>query len=176
VFTQLLAKIVEPMREKIWYYMIDSKFQALYLDYAVTKYQKYDRNINIFLALTSSGSIAAWAIWQDYQLIWAIIIAASNVVTIIKPYFPYSKYIKELSEKALKMQNLHLDYERLWYNFEKDQIDEDNATEQFFDLKTRGVEHLRLNDDTLVTEDEKIVTVVEGKMKFYVKNNYNVDY
>ena len=164
------------MREKIWYYMIDSKFQALYLDYAVTKFQTYDRGINIFLAITSSGSIAAWAIWQEFQMIWAIIIAASNVVTIIKPYFPYSKYIKELNERALKMQNLHLDYERLWYKFEKDQITEDAATEHFFDLKTRGVGHLRFSDDTLVTEDKKIEEAVEGKMKFYVKNNYNVEY
>ncbi|GAA5021168.1 hypothetical protein GCM10011506_03270 [Marivirga lumbricoides] len=102
------------MREKIWYYMIDSKFQALYLDYAMTQFQKYDLGINIFLALTSSGSIAAWAIWQELQMVWVIIIVAANVVTIIKPYFPYSKYVKELSEGALKMQNLHLDYERLW--------------------------------------------------------------
>jgi hypothetical protein len=69
--------------------------------------------------LTSSASIGAWAVWQEFQIVWAIIIAASNVLNIIKPYFPYSKYIKELSENALSMQNLHLDYERLWYKFKK---------------------------------------------------------
>ena len=164
------------MREKIWYYMLDSKFQSLYLDYQVSKYQKYDRNINIFLALASSSSIGAWAIWNEYQILWAIIIAASNVVNIIKPYFPYSKYIKDLNERALSMQNLHLDYERLWYNFDNDQVLEDLATQKFFDLKSKGVTTLRLNDDTLVFEDEKIYQVAEEKMRSYVKNNYNVDY
>jgi predicted membrane protein len=164
------------MREKIWYYMLDSKFQSLYLDYQVSKYQKYDRNINIFLALASSSSIGAWAIWNEYQIIWAIIIAAAYVVNIIKPYFPYSKYIKELNERALSMQNLHLDYERLWYKFDNDQVNEDIATEKFFDLKSKGITNLRLNDDTLVFEDDNIYRVAEVKMKSYVKNNYNVEY
>jgi hypothetical protein len=144
------------MREKIWYYMLDSKFQSLYLDYQTSKYQKFDRRINIFLALASSTSIGAWAVWQEFQLVWAIIIAGSNVVNIIKPYFPFSKYIKELNERALSMQNLHLDYERLWYKFDRDQINEENATELFFDLKAKGIANLRLNDDTLVFEDDKI--------------------
>ena len=163
------------MRERIWYYMLDSKFQSLYLGYQVSKYQKYDRNINIFLALVSSGSIGAWAIWQELQVLWAGLIALSNVIAIIKPYFPYSKYIKELSERSLKMQNLHLDYERLWYKYDKDQITEDNATEQFFDLKTKGVQYLTLNDDTFVFKDEKINKRAEEEMKNYIKNNYNIE-
>lgn len=164
------------MRTKIWNYMLDSKFQALYLDFLVTKYQKYDRNINIFLALASSTSIGAWAIWQEFRFIWAIVIAASTVVTVVKPYFPYSKYIKDLNNKALLMQNLHLEWERLWYKYEENQIEESTATDTFFDLKTRGITNLRFNDDILVFEDKKVYTLAEDKIKSYVKNNYNVEY
>ncbi len=156
--------------------MLDSKYQALYLDYTVTKFQKYDKFINIFLAFTSSGSIAAWAIWQEFQMIWAMLIAISNVINIIKPYFPFSRYIRELNEMTLKMQNLHLDFERLWYKYEKNQLNEDDATDQFFNLKARGIEHLKFNDETLLIEDEKIIKIVEEKMKSYIKNNYNLEY
>lgn len=164
------------MRDKIWNYMLDSKFQSLYLDYQVSKYQKYDRNINVFLAIASSASIGAWAIWQDLQIIWATIIAASNVINIIKPYFPYSKYITELNEKGLSMLNLHLEYERLWYKFENEQITEQLATDAFFDLKSKGITTLRLNDDTLVFENEGIYKKSEDKLKVYVKSNYNIEY
>ena len=143
--------------------MIDSKFQSLYLDYQVSKYQKHDRRLNIFLALVSSSSIGAWAIWNEYQIIWALIIAIANIVNVVKPYFPFSKYIKELNEVALSMQNLHLDYERLWYKFDNDQVKELDATEMFFDLKTKGITNLRLKDDTLVFEDNKVYKEAESK-------------
>ena len=154
--------------------MIDSKFKSFYLDYFVSKLQKYDRNINIFLALSSSGGISGWAVWQEYETIWVIIIAGSTIINVIKPYLPFSKYIKELNNISLKMQNLHLDYERLWYKFEKDPLDEDSATEQFFVLKKRGSDYLRLNEDTYVFEDNKVYKKAEEKMELYLKSDYNV--
>ena len=32
--------------------------------------EKWDNGIQIFLAITSSSSIGAWVIWNEYGIIW----------------------------------------------------------------------------------------------------------
>lgn len=59
------------------------------------KYQHGDRFVNVLLDIASSGSIAAWAVWKSAPMVWGGIIAGSQLVTAIKPYFPYFKYVKE---------------------------------------------------------------------------------
>ena len=50
--------------------------------------------INIFLAVTSSGSIGGWVIWDKYSFLWAFIIAASQVINVVKQFLPYKTRVK----------------------------------------------------------------------------------
>ncbi len=42
------------------------------------------------------SSIAAWEIWQEYQMVWAVIIALSQVITAIKPFLPFRQRLKPI--------------------------------------------------------------------------------
>ena len=79
------------MREQVWGLLCNTKFKGFVLSILVIRFQKWDRNINIFLAVASSGSIAAWVVWNRFPFVWGAIIASSQVITVIKPYFPYFK-------------------------------------------------------------------------------------
>ena len=98
------------MREKVWYNLLDCKFIVLYYKELFQKYQLVERRLNIFLALTSSGSIASWVIWNELQFIWAIIIATSTVIIVIKPYFPFHKYKTEIDKVTTDLEKLQLEY------------------------------------------------------------------
>ena len=58
-------------QQKYWNLLKELKVHVYYVqNYAVTQ-NKNDQIINIFLAVTSSSSIAAWALWKEYEFVWA---------------------------------------------------------------------------------------------------------
>ena len=76
-------------QNRFWNQLKELKVHVFYLqNYAVSS-GRYDQSINIFLAIASSSSIAAWALWKEYQFVWACIIAIAQVITAVKPLLPY---------------------------------------------------------------------------------------
>jgi len=162
------------MREQIWATLCNTKFKGYCLSLLINKYQNYDRNTNIFLAIASSGSIAAWAIWDVYPMLWGFIIAVSQVLTVLKPHFPYFKYVKELNSKNFDIELLNIDIERLWYKFQSGRIAENDADEIYFDLKKQIANIFNFGDETIFQVDNKIEKEANEKMKVFLKNNYNI--
>lgn len=162
------------MREQIWATLIDTKFKGYCLSFLVDKFQKWDRNINIFLALASSTSIAAWAIWEVNPMIWAAIIALSQVMTVVKPYFPYFKYVKELNTKSSQVDLLNIEFERLWYKLEHRKITTDEGVEIYFDLRKQMTDVFKFSDDTIFDVKSNIEQKSNERMKVFLKNNYGI--
>ena len=104
------------MQEKYWKYMVQIKAWIFYLDVYTEDSYRWDKTINIFVAIASSTSIAAWAIWQKYSFVWSIIIAISQVLTTIKGFLPYSKRLKML---VPFMEDLKFLYNKIEYNWFK---------------------------------------------------------
>ncbi len=162
------------METKIWSLLNNIKFKGYCLGFVVERFQKWDRNINIFLALASSGSIAGWAIWNNYPIVWGSIIASSQVLTVIKPYFPYFKFVKELNKKCYQVDNLSIETERLWYDFRNESIEENIIAERYFDLKKQLTEIFTFGDDTIFNVTKKIENKADECMKTYLKNEYDI--
>jgi hypothetical protein len=83
-------------QERYWTQLKHLKTHIFYCHFYALHTDKIDKGLNIFLALTSSGSIAAWAVVKDHAMLWACIIAASQIVTAIKPFLPYRQRAKAL--------------------------------------------------------------------------------
>jgi len=162
------------METQIWSLLNNTKFKGYCLGFVVERFQKWDRNLNIFLALASSGSIAGWAIWNDYPIVWGVIIASSQVLTVVKPYFPYFKYVKELNKKCYQVDGLSIEAEKLWYDFRNELISTEIAAERFFDLKKQLAEIFTFGDDTIFSVTKKIEEKANQRMKVYLKNEYEI--
>jgi hypothetical protein len=162
------------MRDQIWAGLVDLKFKGYCLALLVDKFQRWDRSINIYLAIASSGSIAAWAIWNNYPAVWGAIIALSQVLTVIKPYFPYFKYVKELNAKCSRVDVFNIEFEKLWYKMQNKKITEDMAVENYFELRKSITETLNFGDDTVFKVTDKMEAKANEKMKIFFKSNYNV--
>ena len=96
---------------RYWNLLKELKAQVAYLHAYAASDEFLDKSVNIFLAVTSSASIAGWALWNEYQLVWACIIAASQVVTAIKPFLPFRKRMKAVSDLNTQIQSIFLDAE-----------------------------------------------------------------
>jgi|SRR5690554_622664 len=162
------------MENKIWSLLNNVKFKGYCLGFIVERFQRWDRNLNIFLAIASSGSIAGWVIWNDISFLWAIIISVSQVFTVVKPYLPYFKYVKELNKKCYKLDSLIIDVEKLWYEFENNLIKEEMAAKSYFDLKKQINEIFTFGDDTIFKVTKRIKNKSNKSMKTYLRNEFGI--
>ena len=102
-------------QEQYWQELYDLKVHTSYLSIYLISSEKIDTRINAFLAIASSASIASWAIWKEYQFIWASIIVISQFITAIKQFLPYNLRIKNISKALKEMESLSIEYEKKWF-------------------------------------------------------------
>ena len=92
-------------------------YQRIYAQH----YQTRAKHINTWITGTSTistaGSIAGWSLWDTYPSIWACVIAASQIVQVIKPLMPFSKRIVSLSGYIHEANNFAYEVESRWNRF-----------------------------------------------------------
>lgn len=163
------------IRDRIWTNLVNSKFKCNYIGYLIDEYQKISLSVNIFLTIISLSSVSAWAIWNVFPWLWSILIAISNILLVLKPLLAYDKKIKELREKLAILEDIQVEYERLWYLSESNTIDEKAASERFFELYDRQIKTLRTSGEIIIGESKKIKVKSDSETNLYLRNNYLID-
>ena len=79
------------MRDRLWYYLQNAKFKAGYLCELSKTASTWGNIYSFILALGSAGSVAAWAIWNEFPYVWASIVGISQILHVAKPYIPFLK-------------------------------------------------------------------------------------
>ena len=160
---------------RYWNQLKEFKVHVIYLHLYAASSEWWDKAINIFLALTTSSSIAAWAMWQKYQMVWAIIIAASQVITAIKPFLPYKQRIKALNELNDKMQEISLECEKGWFEVAEGELIEKEIHELTISLRYKGLSAERKAlKNVILPKKEKILSMAQDEADVYLQANYNL--
>jgi len=102
----------------------------------------WGNSYSFVLAFGTAGSVAAWAIWDKFPIIWAIMVGSSQVLHVAKPYIPFLKNEKEYMELSFKYESLFLCYEKLWFSLEKAKESEDSIEEKFYTFRDTEVNFL----------------------------------
>lgn len=160
-------------QQRYWNQLKEFKTHVIYLDEYASSSDKWDKTINIFLAVTSSTSIAAWAIWQRHQLVWAVIIALSQVITAIKPFLPYKQRLKAIGELNDKLQEISLECEKRWYSVAEGKLTEEEIHNLFISLRDKALsaerKHLK---SVILPKNKKILRNAEREADLFLTNNY----
>ncbi|ELH7496648.1 hypothetical protein BS100_23465 [Vibrio parahaemolyticus] len=125
------------------------------------------------MAIASSASIATWALWKEHQMVWACIIALSQVITAIKPFLPYRKRLKAVSELNNQVQAIFLEAETIWYKVSEGLLTEEEIHEETVRLKGRilSAERASLNGIVLPRKN-KLKAAAENAADEYFTENY----
>jgi hypothetical protein len=150
-------------------------FDLHYLELYQIDQEKRERNLNIFLAIASSGSIAAWAIWDKWSMIWPSIIALSQVVNVIRPYLPYQQRIKGISAAIRELHEIALDAENKWFAISEGQMTNEEIHEEFIRLKQRGVKILSNHfGPSPLPQRRAFIRESEQQAEAYLRSTYGV--
>lgn len=149
------------------------KAWIFYLDIYGDSSYKWDRRVNILLAVTSSSSIAAWAIWNKFSFVWAFLIAVSQVVSVIKPYLPFSKRLELINPLLDDLQLLFNKVDYCWYRVSNGDMTENEINDSLFEFRNQysqiEVKHLKSN--TLL-ENKEIKKLADQKAEDFFISNY----
>lgn len=121
-----MAKIKEQLKKEIY----DCRYHADLMSLKVKQLRTYNTTLNVILAIASSGSIASWTIWDDYAIYWGGLIALSQLITALKPLFPFHKHVHTLNHKCYKQELLFLELIEIWQNL-------NDKSESEITIKTR---------------------------------------
>lgn len=156
------------IRDKVWYFLLDSKTNEFLSGLIVKKYQKMELYSSIILAIATSSSVGAWTIWQKYPTLWVLIIAISQILFVIKPYMLFSKHVKIFNEKKIHWQNLTILIEKLWNDLNQGYIDERLACETLFELKQKSLSFDNVPDDIIFFKHKKQQNEAELECNIYL--------
>lgn len=161
------------MQEKYWRYMVRIKSWLFYLDIYEENSYKWEKNINIFSAVVSSTSIAAWAIWQQFSYVWSVIIAVSQVLTAIKSFLPYNTRRKVTISFLEDLKLLYNKIEYNWFKVSDGELTEEEINEMLFIFKDEytNIENKNLKEETL-PENERFMKIAAQKTDQYFQNNF----
>jgi hypothetical protein len=102
------------MRQLIWNSMLTAQMNAIYWNRLACRYAERERWIKIFLAVTSSSTVAAWTFWAQHDTTWKFLSALSAVIAVILPLLDYSGRVERFNKLSTKCAQLRTGYDQLW--------------------------------------------------------------
>jgi len=145
------------VQSRYWNELQHLKENLGYIQLYRQKLESRDKALKFFLAITSSGSIAGWAIWKNVGMLWAVIIAASHVIHAIKHLFPYEARLKSLSGLFYAIEKLLLFTEERWYDVSEGNLTEKQIHDLQFEIRRKRIDTVKKHlGDTLLPLKEKL--------------------
>ena len=152
----------------------DCRFHADCMALKVKKLRKRNKIINSILAISSSASIASWAIWNDLAMLWGCIIAVSQVIAALKPVFRFDKHVHTLNTRCYKQEALFLELDNLWYELKDGSIEKDAAMTKLNHLKQRINENEFFDDEDGFEFSKEILEEAARMTADTLQTKYNI--
>ena len=127
----------DEMQLRYWNQMSQYKFSILYYNEHFSRYVKINRAIIIILAVFSSGAIASWAIWNKLSFLWAIIVAITQIISIVNEFLPYKDRIKEIPELVSKLTAIYNEMELQWFYISSGNIENSEINNKLYEYKVK---------------------------------------
>jgi hypothetical protein len=126
---------MSPQQRRFWNELTSLRGQIEYLYLYERHYESIDRGIKIFLAVASSGSIAAWTIWRNLSVLWGGIIAAAHFINTIKDYLPFERRLKSIQQLTGKLEAVFVQWETVWNQLAAGGLSDQSINSRLAELK-----------------------------------------
>lgn len=164
-----------PYQDRYWKELYQLRVHVNYLELYMEQSEFFDKSVNIFLAVTSSSSICGWAIWNKYSFIWAVIIAASQLVSAIKQFLPYRTRLKAISGILREFDELLTFSEMKWFDVAEGNLADAEINKLQYEIRSKKTNALQkhLGVNTLPTKS-KLFEKAKEIATTYINNFYGV--
>ena len=131
---------MSPQQQRFWNEVKQLRGHIVYLCLYEIRLERLDRCVKIFLAFTSSGSIAAWAVWREFAMLWGAIIASSQFLNAIKDFLPFERRLAAVRKLSTELEGLFVQWESTWNQISEGELSDAEINTRLTDLKRAKVE------------------------------------
>jgi hypothetical protein len=116
-----------------------------------------DTSAKIFLAATSSSTVATWGFWQDISWLWKSLSAVSACLAVALPILNWNKKISTIADLHGRWIQIRNEHESLWRNVDSGQISGVRIEEVFQAIRAREADAETSEQELLVRRRPKLV-------------------
>jgi hypothetical protein len=80
--------------------------------------ERIESSLSTFCAVIGSASIAAWAFWKEYAIVWAVLVGLTQLIQTIRPYMPFRDRIIRLKRALPELASILNDMEDDWDRYQ----------------------------------------------------------
>ncbi|EPE5851646.1 hypothetical protein ACSKAH_004122 [Vibrio vulnificus] len=159
-------------QEQYWKELYQLRVHITYIELKLEQAEWNDRAVKILLAIASSSSIGAWALWDSYSWIWAGIIATSQVIGAINPFLPYKNRLKAYSSLINELEELMVRSEFRWHAISQGELTSTDINKARFEIRTLKQKALKKHILTTIPTDIKLHEKAEASANQYFETFY----
>ena len=141
------------MSRELWDSMLDAEMNVRYWTAICHRYSTYDVSSRIFLAVTSSSTVAGWGFWAEWPWIWKTLSGVSAVVAIVLTVIDLPKKVSRISVLVARWKQSQVEYELLWRSDRF--LSSSQSKSKYSNCKHREVANTA--DEQTLPRDEKLL-------------------
>ena len=164
---------MEKCRGSFWTMYNEVKYAEYYYWHYKDLSEKWNRYIKAGMCIASTAGVASWFIWQQFAIVWAIVIALSQVIRAIEHLFPFSRRITVINFFLPDLGLLINEIEHDWYKTES--MDSEAINELTFEYKNRlAALESKYISDTYFPRNEKCFAKALKDKEAYFEQHYDL--
>ncbi len=131
--------------------------------------------MEIIKAVASSGAIAGWFASNSYKLLWGCIIAAAQLLDVLKDVFPFAKLHKQAANLTVALELLLIDAEHEWEKIHIGKIDDEAIIQRRTRLRKLQLEAEQKQFPEGFEPDRNIIALATEETRSYFLVTYNLE-
>jgi hypothetical protein len=172
--TEALTQEITTSQGHYWKEFYRLKVHVNYLELQLERTESIDRGLKIVLAVTSSASIGAWAIWKQYAWIWAAAIAASQVLNAVRQFLPYKERLRCIAGLMTELEELLLVVESKWLDISNGEMTDVEIRKSLTNLRQLRQRAFKKHfPGTILPDEPRLFQKAETRANEYVSNFYS---
>lgn len=160
------------VQEQYWKELYQLKTHIDFIERKLEKSERIDRALKIILAIASSVSIGAWAVWSPLSWVWASVIAFSQVISAINPFLPYKNRIKTYSLLLNELEEIMIQAEFKWHSISEGKLTATEINTARFEVRLAKQKSLKKHIQTTIPTEGKLHAKAEASAQDYLNNFY----
>ena len=162
------------MRERIWNELFQVKHNHFYCLFLLARQKRVLNIFNMTILVFSSAGIMGWPLWKNAPLISCLIVSSISLIKLISPYIiPSDKQIEKLDDITDFYCNYFNKLEQLWYDFYNERVTENEAQNNFYELKNLERDINKTVNEIVKSTNKKIYKRADTETRNYLQINFN---
>jgi hypothetical protein len=156
-------------RSEVWQRMLDAEMNDRYWRDRASDFAQREKGLKVFLAITSSATVAGWTVWHNVPIVWQILSGVSAVIAVALPILDYTSQVERASDLRSEWWDLAGEYRTLWVELNANL--KAPISDRLRPLQGRETEMAKIEskyfkrDEALVKKSQRAVLVARGLAK-----------